>query len=94
MTLSAGGYDNVTVGLCQIAIEGKTEAKELENTLLSRPVKKSRNPLYLLIVLILLSILCYVLFPDEISSIWNKIRGQKAEVALVETDALNVNDEV
>lgn len=93
--LSAGGYDNVTVGLCQIAIEGKSETKELENTLFSRPVKKSRKPFYiLLIILILLSTLSYVLFSNKVASILNNINSQKVDTAFVETDALNLNGEV
>lgn len=73
--IAAGGYDNVTVGMCQVAKVLQQEATELENTLFSKPVKKSRSLFYILIILIVLSVLLYVFFPDEVLSFTKRIPG-------------------
>lgn len=57
--LSAGGYDNVTVTLCQIIIEAETT--ELSKTILPIRKKRSKTALYLFLLLLfgILTIIFY-----------------------------------
>lgn len=89
--LNAGGYDNVTITLCQIAIENKSEEKEItSDTVFSYTQKKSKKVYYVLILLIVLLVLSYILFPNEVSSLLNSIIDYSNGVSgLGETDTLN-----
>lgn len=94
--LNAGGYDNVTIALCQIISENKSEVKEVTNdTVFSYTQKKSKKVYLALILLIVLLVLSYVLFPNEISSWLNRIvGGSKAETLFIGTDTLNINNSI
>lgn len=90
--LNAGGYDNVTIALCQIGMENQSEAKDVTNdTVFSYTKKKSRKAYYLLLLLVFLMVLSYVLFPNEISSLLNRIGDLKQDTLIVVTDTLNQN---
>lgn len=89
--LAAGGYDNVTTALCLITIEKAEEQKELENTIYSKPVKKSKKTFYLLALLIVLSIVSCLFFSAEISSWMKTIGVWESDTTVVEMDTLKIN---
>lgn len=91
-TLAAGGYDNVTTALCLVTTEEKEEQKELDKTLLSKPVRKSKRMFYLLVLLIVLSIVSYLFFSAEISSWMKTIGAWESDTTTVGMDTLNLND--
>lgn len=92
--LAAGGYDNVTTALCLVTTEKKEEQKELDKTLLNKPVKKSKKMFYLLVLLIVLSIVSYLFFSAEISSWMKAIDAWESDTTTVGMDTLNLNDGV
>lgn len=88
--LNAGGYDNVTIALCQIVVENKSEIKEVSSdTVFSYASKKSKKVYYVLILLIALLVLSYVLFPNEVSSLLDGIGSLGDDTLFVEKDTLN-----
>lgn len=91
--LSAGGYDNVTIALCQIATEEEQQQKELENTLFSKPVKKSKKSFFLLIFLIVMALLAYVFFAFDISSCIKNAGGLKSDTTMIVKDTMKINGE-
>lgn len=101
--LAAGGYDNVTVAMCQIDIVTKEdegandeEAEEISSkTSFSYVAKKSKKRYYILILLFVLSILTYMLFPNEVSSFVKRIGILQPDTLVVDQpDTLNFNGEV
>jgi protein phosphatase len=89
--LSAGGYDNVTIDLCQVIVEeDEADVKEVSsNTVFSYATKKSKKTLYILLLLIVLTILTCVFFPDEVSSLVKQISSLKTDTLIMESDILN-----
>lgn len=61
--LSAGGYDNVTVALCQIETEKMPESADLSHTVLPRKKKHTENFFFgLLLLLVGLCIIAIIIF--------------------------------
>ena len=89
--LTAGGYDNVTIDLCQVVVEeDEAEVKEVSsNTNFTYASKKSKKTFYILILLIVLTILSCVFFSDEVSFLVKRISSLKTDTLVVETDTLN-----
>lgn len=91
--LSVGGYDNVTVGLCQVVVEEVAESKDLGNTLFNKPVKKHHSSFFLLFLIVLAVIILCLVYQVEITSIINTYwEGLKTDTTVVVKDTMNLND--
>lgn len=50
--LSAGGYDNVTVGLCKVKMQEEVNADKINSTHFSKPTRKKGSKFFLFILLV------------------------------------------